>query len=175
MRRSSSDADVTICSKSFVSSRYGTTARPHCFTDEMIVRSQRARRPSVFNAARGTSVLLLTKGWIRRDAQHHRVTDHAIHLVAFQERLGERHRHRRLGRSLTRLENAHDYTASINRLHARDRLAPFPVEHSDGVPDCQSKNARQVLRFVVWHLNLASAEKIRDEEPVHAVNSRSEA
>ena len=48
--------------KSVVSCTGGTTARPHCLTDEMTVRSHRSCRPPFATAFIGTSVRRLTNG-----------------------------------------------------------------------------------------------------------------
>ena len=110
----------------------GRTARRDCFTDASATRRQRSRRAPRISAATVVSVRLRDDRLNRRDAQHHRVADDVVHLVAFEHRLRERQRHGRLGRRLDARQQLHAHVAAGARsrrargTRGRGRRTPTP-------------------------------------------------
>ena len=116
-------AAASSSSKSIGSSTGGTTARPHCLTDEMTVRSHRSSprpraegRPGNFGAAAHERLH-------GRHAEHDGVANDRVHLVALQQRLRERQRRRAGSGAAVRGSDRPNDHAAADRL---PRLAPAP-------------------------------------------------
>ena len=109
----------------------GTTARPHCLADDTAIRCQRSRRRPSVDRRRADLGSLGEQRLNRRDAEHHRIADDVVHLVALEHRDGERDRDGRFGRrprwTSTRRTVARDFG------HAIDHRLPFvaaAIEHA---------------------------------------------
>ena len=141
--------DCSTAPNSFVSYTVGTTARPHCLTDEMTVRSHRSCRPPLATAFNGTSVRRLTNGCTAATPSMtaSRITRSILSL--FSNACASVTATRGSGaaargsttRTLTRLRR--------HRRDTRERLVPLPVEDRDRVSRLQPQHAREVLRFVL--------------------------
>jgi hypothetical protein len=83
----------------------------------------------------------------RRGAEHHRIANHIVHLVAFEHGLRERDGDVRLGR---RIDARHELQAHVAAQHARDLRDPLvaaAVEDRHRVADAKPQHARQMLAF----------------------------
>src|SRR6185437_5710625 len=104
----------------------------------------------------------------RRDAQHHRIADHIVHLVALEHCLGDRDRHLRFSR---RVGARHELHAHIATQHAGDLCDPLvaaAVEHRDHVANAEPQHPRQMLAFVARQQNcIVTRIQRRRKEPMH--------
>ena len=91
------------------------TARRDCFTDASATRRQRSRRAPCISAATVVFRPLRHDRLNRGDAEHHRVADDVVHLVAFEDGLRERQRDGRLGGRLDARQQLHAHVAAAPR------------------------------------------------------------
>ncbi len=84
------------------------------------------------------------------DAQHRRVADDLVELVALEKRLGERQRDTWFGGGGRRRADADDGVGFRQRLDAGHVFAPAPVEHANLVALREPEDAKQVLGLFRW-------------------------
>ena len=101
-------------------------------------------------------------------AEHHGVADHVVHLVALQNGLHERHRHRQF---VSRLDARQKLEADIAADCANDPGQVFltaPIEDGDFVPGGDAQDSSEVLRLVTReHNGLVPGIQGWREETVH--------
>ena len=159
---------------SCVSCTGGTTARPHCLTDAMTVRSQRSWRPP-FAHGLHRHIGPPAHKWLHgRHTQHDGVADDAVHLVALEQRLRQRHARRavRQPRCAARLDVHADTPRRNRRRHAPAPRVPgrrksrpsLQAEAEARAPDAALRRPAGAPRRI--------GGKIGRVEPMHALRIR---
>jgi hypothetical protein len=99
-----------------------------------------------------------------RDADHHSVANHVVHLVAFEHGLRECNHDARFRRRRTGIADAQAHTIPVRGGYDRLELGAASVEDTDTVADRESKHARQVFGFIDWEENSIAGDTCRRRE-----------
>ena len=96
-----------------------------------------------------------------RDAHHHGVAHHIVHLVALEHCLRQDDGDARFWRRHTGRANREAHTFPVRGVNDRLELGATPVEDTDSIAARESEHARQVLGFIDWEENSIAGDTCR--------------
>ena len=140
----------------------------------LLDRRQRDAPPPVHASAphqRGDRDLgaVRDEGLNRGDAEHHRVADDVVHLLAFDDGRRQRDCHRRFGRGVDPRLQLQANVAANHIGDPRDEFMSAAVKDRDLVADTESQHTRQVLTLLPRQRHELIAEvECRRKKTVHA-------